>query len=68
MAMTLRPDDQLAEALRLQAEAEGRSQSAVVLDAVREYVERRAHQGRVNRVLDRVLTEEETVLRRLGSI
>lgn len=45
--MTLRPDDQLAEALRVQAEVEGRSQSAIALDAVREYVDRRAHKSRV---------------------
>lgn len=47
MAMTLRPDTELAEALRLQAEHEGRSQSAVALDAVREYVTRRGHKARV---------------------
>ncbi|MGH3764495.1 MAG: hypothetical protein ACRDS0_16765 [Pseudonocardiaceae bacterium] len=68
MAMTLRPDEQLAEALRQQAEREGRSQSAVALDAIAEYVARRAHQARVGRVLDRVLAEEDGVLRRLGEI
>lgn len=47
MAMTLRPDDGLAEDLRKQAEVEGRSQSAVALDAIAEYVSRRAHKAKV---------------------
>ena len=68
MAMTLRPDDQLAEDLRKQAEIEGRSQSAIALDAVREYVTKHAHKTRVHRVLDRVVTEEASVLKRLGEI
>lgn len=68
MAMTLRPDDQLADALRRQAEIEGRTQSAVALDAIAEYVTRHAHTARVRRALDRVLTEEAGVLKRLGEI
>lgn len=49
MAMTLRPDPELTEELRQQAEAEGRPQSAIVLDAVREYMHRKAHKARVGR-------------------
>jgi predicted transcriptional regulator len=66
MAMTLRPDEQLAEALRKQAEAEGRSQSAVVLDAVREYVERRARTARLDDIAERVASRHSGLLRRLG--
>lgn len=68
MAMTLRPDPELTEQLRRQAEDEGRPQSAIALDALREYVNRRAHKARVDRVLTRVLTEEARVLKRLGEI
>ncbi|MFN2496020.1 MAG: hypothetical protein ABR608_08955 [Pseudonocardiaceae bacterium] len=40
MAMTLRLDDDDTEALRAQAQAEGRSMQLVVQSAVREYVTR----------------------------
>lgn len=66
--MTLRPDDQLAEALRLQAEREGRSQSAVVLDAVAEYVRRRAHTTRVAESSRFGAERYAVALKELGSI
>lgn len=47
MGMVLRTTDQQTEALRAQAESEGRSMHAVVLDAVDEYIARRAHKARV---------------------
>lgn len=64
--MTLRPDEQLAEALRLQAEVEGRSQSAVVLDAIREYVERRARSTRLDQIATDVAERHARLLTRLG--
>jgi predicted transcriptional regulator len=66
MAMTLRPDDELAEALRKQAEVEGRSQSAVVLDAIREYVDRRARTTRLDQIAHNVASRHSGLLRRLG--
>ncbi len=66
--MTLRPDEQLAEALRLQAEREGRSQSAVALDAVAEYVRRRAHKARVAESSRYGAETYAVALKELGSI
>ena len=45
--MTLRTTEQQTEAVRRQAAAEGRSMQAVALDAIDEYIARRAHQARV---------------------
>lgn len=66
MGMTLRTSEKQAEALRRQAEAEGRSMQAVALSAIDEYIERRAHQNEVKTVLDRVIEREQGVLRRLA--
>lgn len=66
MAMTLRPDDRLAEDLRRQAETEGRSQSAVALDAVREYVDRRARTARLDQIAVNVASRHRGLLKRLG--
>jgi predicted transcriptional regulator len=68
MAMTLRLTPDEAEGLRQVAEAEKLSMQDVARTAIREYVDRRAHKTRVSRVLDRVLAEEEGVLKRLGEI
>ncbi|MDQ4119463.1 MAG: CopG family transcriptional regulator [Actinomycetota bacterium] len=68
MGMTLRTSDQQTEALRRQAAAEGRSMQAVALSAIDEYIARRAHHAEVRAVLDRVVTEEAAVLRRLGEL
>jgi predicted transcriptional regulator len=66
MGMTLRTSDKQTEALRRQADAEGRSMQAVALSAVDEYIERRAHRSEVNAVLDKVIDREQGVLRRLA--
>ncbi|KUI09948.1 CopG family transcriptional regulator [Mycolicibacterium acapulense] len=66
MGMTLRTSEQQTEALRRQAEAEGRSMQAVALSAIDEYIERRAHLADVKAVLDRVIEREQGVLRRLA--
>ena len=47
MAMNLRTTEQQAEALREQAEREGRSMQAVAWTAIDEYIGRRAHKARV---------------------
>jgi predicted transcriptional regulator len=66
MAMTLRPDERLTEALRQQAEAEGRSMQAVALDAIDEYIARRQHRALVDEAIDKVVTRHADLLRRLG--
>jgi predicted transcriptional regulator len=66
MAMNLRLSDEDSEALRRQAEAEQRSMQAVAQNAIREYVQRRAHKVRVNSAIATVIAEESEVLRRLG--
>ncbi|MCF6525837.1 ribbon-helix-helix protein, CopG family [Streptomyces sp. JJ36] len=47
MAMNLRLDDRQAEALKHQAELEGRSMHAIVLRAVDEYLARNAREAMV---------------------
>lgn len=64
--MTLRLTDVENEALRGQAEAEGRSMQEVAREAVREYVERRGKQKRINDILDRELPRYADALERLG--
>ena len=66
MAMTLRlsPDD--AAALARRAEHEGRPQSEIVAQAVREYVERASRRELLESVLDRELPRYAEALERLG--
>ncbi|KUI22826.1 CopG family transcriptional regulator [Mycobacterium sp. GA-1285] len=66
MGMTLRTSEKQTEALRRQAEAEGRSMQAVALSAIDEYIERRSHQNDVKAVLDKVIEREQGLLRRLA--
>ena len=66
MAMTLRLDDQESDALRQQAELEGRSMQEVARQAVREYVERTSRRELLDRVLDEQLPRYAEALRRLG--
>lgn len=47
MGMTLRTTEAQTEALRRQAEAEGRSMQQVALAAIDEYIARRQHKARV---------------------
>jgi predicted transcriptional regulator len=65
MGMTLRTNDEQAEALRRQAAAEGRSMQAVALSAIDEYIARRGHKAKVDAALKRVVREEAGVLERL---
>ena len=66
MAMTLRLTDEETEALRIQAEAEGRSMQDVARAAVREYVTRRGNAKLVDEELQYVVTRYADALRRLG--
>lgn len=66
MAMTLRLTDDEADALREEAEREGRSMQDVARAAVREYVARRGHDRLVDDALQRVVTRYAGALRRLG--
>lgn len=68
MAMTLRLTPDETDDLRQLAAMEQLSMQDVARAAIRQYVEQRGHKGRVSRVLDRVLTEEAGVLKRLGEI
>ena len=65
MGMTLRTNTEQTDALRRQAESEGRSMQAVELAAIDEYIARRAHSAKVDAVLHRVVAEEAGVLDRL---
>lgn len=64
--MTLRLTDDEADALREEAEREGRSMQDVARAAVREYVARRGHDRLVDDALQRVVTRYAGALRRLG--
>jgi len=66
MAMTLRLTDDETEALRRQAEAEGRSMQDVARQAVRAYVETHVRTALLDRVLDAELPRYAEALRRLG--
>lgn len=66
MAMTLRLTDAETDALRAQAEREGRSMQDVARAAVRDYVERNAKRRAVDAVLDSELARYANALDRLG--
>lgn len=66
MAMTLRLSDEDVDALRAQAEREGRSMQQVTQIAVREYIDRHRHSTRVRESSARGATRYADALRRLG--
>jgi hypothetical protein len=66
MAMTLRLTEAETEALRAQAEIEGRSMQDVARAALREYVTRRGNAQLVDDELQYVVTRYADALRRLG--
>jgi predicted transcriptional regulator len=66
MAMTLRLNDEQAEALRQRAEREGRSMQQVALSAVDEYLERVEDDERTDRLAERGAERFAELLRRLG--
>lgn len=66
MAMTLRLTDEETEALRAQAEREGRSMQEVARAAVRNYVRLDAHRSRVVASAEAGAERYADALRRLG--
>ena len=64
--MTLRLTDEETEALRAQAEREGRSMQVVARAAIHEYIERDAHRTRVAAASASGARRYREVLRRLG--
>jgi hypothetical protein len=66
MAITLRLDDQETDALRRQAEHEGRSMQEIARQAVREYVERTSKRALIDHALAQELPRYAEALRRLG--
>lgn len=66
MPMTLRLDEQDAEALRRRAAREGRSMQEVARQALREYIERTSRRELLDEVLDEQLPRYAEALERLG--
>lgn len=64
--MTLRLTEDETEALRRQADVEGRSMQDVAREAVRDYVERHTRTELLDQVLDSELPRYAEALRRLG--
>jgi predicted transcriptional regulator len=66
MAMTLRLTDEETDALRAQAEHEGRSMQVVARAAIRQYIEQDAHRARVAAAASAGASRYAEALRRLG--
>lgn len=66
MAMTLRLTDEETDALRKQAEYEGRSMQTLARMAIQEYLERSSHRSRVAASSAQGAKKYREVLRRLG--
>jgi predicted transcriptional regulator len=64
--MTLRLSEDETEALRRQAEVEGRSMQDIARQAVRDYVERHTRAELLEQVLNSELPRYAEALRRLG--
>jgi predicted transcriptional regulator len=68
MAMTLRIDEELEQALKELSDSEGISRQEVIKRAVLERHERAGHRSRVAAASERALKEWGPVLDRLGSV
>ena len=66
MAMTLRLTDDESRALKERADIEGISMQEAARKAVREFVQRAAHQDRVASAAGNVMSSHADALRRLG--
>jgi predicted transcriptional regulator len=66
--MTLRLTDEETEALRAQAEREGRSMQVVARAAIRQYIEQDGHRGRVAAAASAGASRYAEALRRLGEV
>lgn len=65
--MTFRPDPELQDNLRRQADLEGRPQAAIISDALRQYLERTARKAHITQVSKRGADRYREALDRLGS-
>jgi hypothetical protein len=68
MALTLRTDEELEQALAALAESEGLSRQEVIRRAVLERYERAGHRARVEASTDKLIDRWGDVLDRLGSV
>jgi hypothetical protein len=68
MALTLRTDEELEQALAALAESEGLSRQEVIRRAVLERYERAGHRARVGASADKLIDRWGDVLDRLGSV
>jgi hypothetical protein len=68
MALTLRTDEELEQALAALAESEGLSRQEVIRRAVLERYERAGHRTRVEASADKLIDRWGDVLDRLGSV
>ena len=68
MAMTLRTDAELEEALTALAEAEGISRQEVVRRAVLEKRDRAGHRARVDSIASEVMADYAEALKLLGTV
>lgn len=68
MALTLRTDEELEQALAALAESEGLSRQEVIRRAVLERYERAGHRARVEASADKLIDRWGDVLDRLGSV
>ena len=66
MAMTLRLPEEDSAALARMAELESRSQTDVIVTALREYIERRSRTALIEQVMDSQLPRYAEALERLG--
>lgn len=66
MAMTLRLPEEDSAALARIAELESRSQTDVIVTALREYIERRSRTALIEQVMDSQLPRYAEALERLG--
>jgi predicted transcriptional regulator len=68
MAMTLRTDDELDEALAELAKAEGVSKQEVVRRAVLDRRGRLSHRERIDAIATQAMTDYQDALDRLGTV
>jgi predicted transcriptional regulator len=68
MAMTLRTDEELDNALAALADAEGASRQEIIRRAVLDRYERNGHAARVSQSSSRMIDQWGDVLDRLGTV
>jgi predicted transcriptional regulator len=66
MAMNFRPNEELSERLREQAEAEHISVQILLVKAAEEYLARHTKRAMIDAAMDKITVEYADALRRLG--